>query len=238
MGDASAAGPAVSSLPPPASRAGSTSASAQASAPGGEPCPRCGAPRTDRFCEDCGYDFVTGTGRAAPVPSPTPGPAPVPVPPPPDPAAGPAAGAAPDVAVDTPAGTWIAVIEADRAYYDRVIELGGPDSVALRFPPYTLERRLILTGDQVRIGRRSVSQGLAPEIDLGQPPEDPGVSHLHAVLLAQPDGSWVLVDPGSTNGTTLNDSDEPVEVNAEIPLKQGDQIHVGAWTSITLTKEG
>lgn len=205
----------VSALPPPAStpQAGAEEA--------GEPCPRCGAPRTDRFCEDCGYDFVTGTGRATPAPAPEPGPAPP-----------------PDEDLDVPAGAWVAVIEADRAYYDRVVELGGPDAAALRFPPYTLERRIALTGEQVRIGRRSVSHGMTPEIDLGQPPEDPGVSHLHAVLLAQPDGSWVLVDPGSTNGTTLNDSDDPIEVNAEIPLKQGDQIHVGAWTSITLTKDG
>jgi pSer/pThr/pTyr-binding forkhead associated (FHA) protein len=140
--------------------------------------------------------------------------------------------------VDIPTGTWIAVIAADRAYYQRVIAQGGPDAVSLRFPPYALERRVILTSDQVRIGRRSVSQGLTPEIDLGQAPEDPGVSHLHAVLLAKPGGSWTLVDPGSTNGTTLNEADEPVEVNAEIPLKHGDRIYLGAWTSITLTKEG
>jgi hypothetical protein len=219
---AAAAAPAAPSVSSPPPRRGSAGAKPTAGGepPSGEPCPRCGAPRTDRFCEDCGYDFVTGTGLTPPA------------------AEEEKAPDEPDEDADLPAGTWVAVIEADRAYYDRVIELGGPDAVALRFPPYTLERRMVLTGDQVRIGRRSVSQGMAPEIDLGQPPEDPGVSHLHAVLLAQPDGSWALVDPGSTNRTTHNDSDEPVEVNAEIPLKQGDQIHVGAWTSITLTREG
>jgi pSer/pThr/pTyr-binding forkhead associated (FHA) protein len=74
-----------------------------------------------------------------------------------------------------------------------------------------------------------------PEIDLSAPPEDPGVSHLHAVLLAQPDGTWNLVDPGSTNGTTVNGGTEPIPVNAPLPMADGDRIHVGAWTTITLS---
>ncbi len=74
-----------------------------------------------------------------------------------------------------------------------------------------------------------------PEIDLGAPPEDPGVSHLHAVLLAQPDGTWNLVDPGSTNGTTVNGGSEPIPVNVPKPMADGDRIHVGAWTTITLS---
>ena len=63
---------------------------------------------------------------------------------------------------------------------------------------------------------------------------DPGVSHLHAVLLLQPDGNWAVVDPGSTNGTTLNDDPEPVKTDVPIPVRDGDRIHVGAWTTITV----
>ena len=42
---------------------------------------------------------------------------------------------------------------------------------------------------------------MTPEIDLSTEPADPGISHLHAVLIAEPNGTWRLVDPGSTNGT-------------------------------------
>lgn len=186
-------------------------------------CPHCGTPRSGRFCEVDGYDFDTGTlytvelsidraARAVPlVPQPRTGSAPAV-------ASGPAA-----------------LVAADRTYFDAVLAEMGPDAAGLTFPPYCPERRVPLRGGQVRIGRRSASRGLLPEIDLGTPPEDPGVSHLHAVLLAQPDGSWNLVDPGSTNGTTVNGGTEPIPVNVPVPMGDGDRIHVGAWTTITLS---
>lgn len=130
---------------------------------------------------------------------------------------------------------WEAVTAADRAYYDKVIAEGGPDAHAVAFPPYCPERSFALAGEQVRVGRRSRARNLQPEIDLSGPPEDPGVSHLHAVLLAQPDGSWLLVDPGSANGTQVNG--RPVTVNVPVPVGPGDRIHLGAWTVITI-REG
>ncbi len=54
------------------------------------------------------------------------------------------------------------------------------------------------------------------------------------MLIAQPDGGWHLVDPGSTNGTFINDAPEPIEVNVDVPVGDGDRIHMGAWTTITL----
>jgi pSer/pThr/pTyr-binding forkhead associated (FHA) protein len=54
------------------------------------------------------------------------------------------------------------------------------------------------------------------------------------VLLSQPDGGWAVVDPGSTNGTTVNDDPEPVKTDVPIPIRDGDRIHVGAWTTITV----
>jgi FHA domain len=130
---------------------------------------------------------------------------------------------------------WEAVAAADRSYYEKVIAEGGPDAGSVAFPPYCPERSFALHGEQVRIGRRSRARNLAPEIDLTGPPEDPGVSHLHAVLLAQPDGSWLLVDPGSSNGTQV--SGRPLPVNVPVPVGPGDRIHLGAWTVITL-REG
>ncbi|MEO3830240.1 FHA domain-containing protein [Actinomadura sp. B10D3] len=197
------------------------------SSPGARPCPDCGTPGTDRFCEACGYDFATGGGKPTPAP---------PVPPPPVPAPPAPAPAPPAPAPPAPGAVWTAVVTADREYYNAIMAEEGPDSASLAFPPYAPERRIPLTGRQVRIGRRSSSQPAPPEIDLREPPEDPGVSHVHAVLLARPDGAWTLVDPGSTNRTCVNGSTDPIPFNVEIPLSEGDRIHVGAWTTITLTR--
>jgi pSer/pThr/pTyr-binding forkhead associated (FHA) protein len=84
----------------------------------------------------------------------------------------------------------------------------------------------------MRIGRHSASRGLEPEIDLTGPPTDPGVSRLHAVLTAQPDASWAILDPGSENGTSVNGSE--MATGVPVPLHDDDQIHVGAWTVITV----
>ncbi|TMR11975.1 FHA domain-containing protein [Nonomuraea turkmeniaca] len=130
---------------------------------------------------------------------------------------------------------WEAVTAADRSYYEKVIAEGGPDADAVAFPPYCPERSFGLYGEQVRVGRRSRARNLDPEIDLTGPPEDPGVSHLHAVLLAQPDGSWTLVDPGSSNGTQVNG--KPLKINVPVRIAPGDRIHLGAWTVITI-REG
>jgi FHA domain len=127
---------------------------------------------------------------------------------------------------------WSAVIASDRDYYDEVRATGGPDAAAIQFPPYCPERRFRLTGPEMRIGRRSASRGIEPEIDLTGPPADPGISRLHAVLIAQPDGGWAVVDPGSANGLRVNGKDVPA--GAQVPLADGDRLHLGAWTVITL----
>lgn len=205
-----------------------------------ERCPDCDTPSTDRFCEVCGYDFVTGAG-----PTPVMGavPAFVPAAPPSpgaaggsaSPYAGPGSGTGHSgTGTWIAPGTWLAVVNADRHYYESIREEGVPDSEQIPFPPYCPERRFPLSGPQIRVGRRSVARGFTPEVDLSGPPEDPGVSHMHAVLIARPDGGWTLVDPGSTNGTTVNGGSEPIEVNVPVHLNNGDRVHVGAWTTITL----
>jgi pSer/pThr/pTyr-binding forkhead associated (FHA) protein len=118
------------------------------------------------------------------------------------------------------------VVTADRAYFDSVVSDGGPDAAALEFPAYCPERRFRLAGREMRIGRRSVPRGLEPEIDLAGPPADPGVSHLHAVLTAEPDGTWTVLDPGSSNGTIVNGGE--VVPGVCVPLRDGDRICVGA----------
>jgi hypothetical protein len=134
-----------------------------------------------------------------------------------------------------PQATWTAVVGADRAYYEQVQAVTGPEGAAVIFPSYCAERRFQLVGNQMRIGRRSVSRGLAPEIDLTGPPADPGISRLHAVLIAMPDGNWAVLDPGSANGTLVNGSE--IGVGDQVPLNDGDRINLGAWTAITVHRD-
>lgn len=126
------------------------------------------------------------------------------------------------------------MVTADRAYYDTVRAAGGRDAGGISFPSYCPERRFQLSGPEVRIGRRSVSRGIDPEIDLTGPPADPGVSRLHAVLVAAPDETWSIVDPGSSNGTLVNGKE--ISPGQAVPLHDGDLIHLGAWTALTITR--
>jgi hypothetical protein len=132
------------------------------------------------------------------------------------------------------ATTWVAVVTADRAYFAAMMARSGPDAQGLYFPAYSPERALPLDGEQVTIGRRRHSTGQAPDIDLSRAPEDPGVSHDHAMLVRQPDGGWAVVDKESTNGTTVNLAEDAIPPYTPVPLSEGDRVHVGAWTTITL----
>jgi hypothetical protein len=132
------------------------------------------------------------------------------------------------------AGTWTAVVTADRAYYDSVQVESASDADLLTFPEGCPERRFGLSGTEVRIGRRSASRHIEPEIDLTGPPVDPGVSRLHAMLIARPDGSWSVVDLDSPNGTLVNGREIPQ--GEAVPLRDGDRINLGAWTKITIIR--
>ncbi|MFI9251640.1 FHA domain-containing protein [Streptomyces sp. NPDC053069] len=137
-----------------------------------------------------------------------------------------------------PAGpaTWTATIGPDRAYFMAMMHRSGPEAAGLNLPAYSPEQQRTLSGNQITIGRRRHSTGDTPDIDLSVPPEDPGVSHQHAVLVQQPDGSWAVVDQNSTNGTTVNMSEEPIQPFVPVPLQDGDRVHVGAWTTITIRR--
>ena len=131
----------------------------------------------------------------------------------------------------TPA-TWTVLIASDRAYYDRMKAVRGMSGSDVAFPAHTSERRIPLIGKQMRIGRRSAARELEPEIDLADPPVDPGISRLHAMLIASPDGTWSILDPGSANGTLLNGRE--IATGDLITLREGDRINLGAWTVISV----
>ncbi|MCH0564955.1 MULTISPECIES: FHA domain-containing protein [unclassified Streptomyces] len=132
--------------------------------------------------------------------------------------------------------TWTATVGPDREYFMAMMQRSGPEAAGLNLPAYSPEQQRALTGNQVTIGRRRHSTGETPDIDLSVPPEDPGVSHQHAVLVQQPDGNWAVVDQNSTNGTTVNGGEEPIQPFVPVPLQDGDQVHVGAWTTITVRR--
>ncbi|WP_157901930.1 FHA domain-containing protein, partial [Streptomyces kanasensis] len=135
------------------------------------------------------------------------------------------------------AGTgWSVVVRPDRDYFMAMMRRSGPEAASLNLPAYAPERRVSLTGDQVSVGRRRQSTGEAPDIDLSVPPEDPGVSHQHALFVRQQDGSWAVMDQNSTNGTTLNGADDPIQPYVPVPLADGDRVHVGAWTTLTVVR--
>ncbi|MGC9376343.1 FHA domain-containing protein [Streptomyces sp. MH13] len=132
--------------------------------------------------------------------------------------------------------TWTATIGPDRDYFMAMMQRSGPEAAGLNLPAYSPEQQRTLTGNQITIGRRRHSTGDTPDIDLAVPPEDPGVSHQHALLVQQPDGTWAVVDQNSTNGTTVNGGEEPIQPFVPVPLQDGDRVHVGAWTTITVRR--
>lgn len=175
----------------------------------GATCRSCGAALAGRFCEECGHDSLAALPAEPAAPAPT-------------------------ESDGVPPAAWTATVIADRAYYQSVMEVDGPDAAAVKFPPFCPDRTFPLRGKQITIGRHSANRGIDPDIDLTGPPEDPGVSHLHAVLLAQPEGFWAVVDLDSSNGTTLNDNPDPIPPNTPHSLSTGDRVYLGAWTRITI----
>jgi FHA domain len=129
------------------------------------------------------------------------------------------------------AAPWEAVATADRAQFDRL----AVDGVS--FPDGYGERHFALREGENRIGRSRGQPGEeVPEIDLAAAPADPGVSRLHAVLEYRADGTCVLRDLESTNGTTLNDAPAAIAPHTDVPLSDGDRIRLGAWTTIIVRR--
>ena len=205
-------------------------------------CPKGHASSTDDFCDMCGARI--GAAGTPTVSTPTAIPAPTAAGPPCPNCGAPRAGTGrfcEDCGYDhdtgrvpaltpppspAPAAGWTATIAADPVYFAEN-EIEG-----VEFPAGAPQRIVDLPPPQVRIGRKSASKGTDPEIDLSD--ADPGVSHSHALLTLSVDGVWLVSDLGSTNGTYLNDEQRPLAAGQSRALADGDRVHVGAWTTITL----
>ena len=176
----------------------------------GKVCAQCDSPAAseDRFCEVCGYDFATGNALPVAATDPVA-----------DGAQVPPAGAPPATR------SWHLVVGADRGHYDRM----RPDGIS--YPPAFGERVFELCGDVVVVGRGD-GRGPGPDVDLAGDPEDLAVSRRHVLLERTADGSYTLLDPGSTNGTLVNAADQPLPPGHRIVLKDYDRLFIGAWTRI------
>lgn len=108
----------------------------------------------------------------------------------------------------------------------------APPAEALQAAPLKLEITVgRLTSEQIvrgeaLLGRPDTTRGVHPEIDLRH---DDAVSRRHAKIFVR-NGAYVLTDLNSTNGTRYNR--EFLQPEAEVVLKPGDEIEVGAVTRI------
>jgi len=180
-------------------------------------CGNCGAGHApdDIFCENCGYDFITGS-----LPRPD---EEFPVSPP----GGSVLGEASSTAQPQVLFTWRFEVGIDRAYFEEVVSQGELEFPAESQIPAYVE----LEASEVHIGRTSESRLVSPDLDIAALTGDPAVSSRHAVLKVTSDGSMALTDVGSTNGTFIGSVDsEAMAMGVPIQIPSGTTVYLGAWT--------
>jgi hypothetical protein len=213
-----AATPSAASVPSPAVAA-PTPAATPAPAPAGQACPNCSeaAAADALFCENCGYDFTTGT-MPRPASSLDLGAGP-------GPQASPATPSAPAAVAEWVVERWV-----DPDWY-AVQQSDDP------CPSPGLPTVIPLTEKSMLIGRPSRSRGISPEIDCG---DDTGVSRRQAQLTT--DGQrWWVEDLQSSNGTYVASAAGPLPETPIVPgqrqeLNPDDRVYVGAWTRLVVRK--
>ncbi|RUT02756.1 hypothetical protein DSM106972_056760 [Dulcicalothrix desertica PCC 7102] len=176
-------------------------------------CPACTAPHdstSGHFCEICGYNFNTGVHGEVPLiilDSDTISPLPVETP--------------QNVETRHVASLQQKQIEITITVDPALRNAESPE--APNQPPIILR----LDKDSNLIGRLSIARGINPEIALNF---DSAVSHRHALINRQSDGTFTLRDIDSSNGTVLNTVELMPMVDAV--LKDGDEFSLGHWTRI------
>jgi hypothetical protein len=172
---------------------------------------------------DLGFDQPIGTAPAPPPPPATPASA---VP-------GAPAGLS-DFALDLGGGSAIAPLHAAPAGPAYPPQPTALPAEAVQAPPLKLTLNIgrrtaeLTVRGEALIGRPDTVRGLNPEIDLRQ---DDAVSRRHAKIFFK-NGSYVLTDLNSTNGTRYNH--QWLHAEQEVELKAGDEIEVGEQTLIRI----
>lgn len=112
--------------------------------------------------------------------------------------------------------------------------LGEPDSLAVDECPAALLRLSTPNGTQqdLMIDEEFHSIGRGEDTDL-RLQGDPKVSRHHCTLVHEPDGSWMLRDFGSANGTFVNG-----ERTEAYRLEVGGAIEVGSVTLVFMGVDG
>ena len=126
---------------------------------------------------------------------------------------------------------WEAVVTVDRGRFEQ-----QSATEAVRFPTGRAPRCFALDRERIDIGRTSETKGIHPTIDLSGDLADDAVSREHAALVKGDDGSYSIVDLGSSNGTYLNDDPTPLTANDRTELANGDRVGLGYWTIIHINR--
>ncbi|MBD2195562.1 MULTISPECIES: FHA domain-containing protein [Calothrix] len=175
-----------------------------------ETCPACSAPHevdSGDYCEICGYNFVTqahGELAIAKIPQEE-------------------KVTQKQASVSTPPSPiigWQLVVTIDPS-------LRHPESPE----PPTAQAPIVfpLEKETNLIGRNSQARAIHPEIALDF---DGAVSHRHALLNRQADGTFTLRDIGSSNGTQFKGVE--LKPMVDISLQDGDEFTLGHWTRIAI----
>lgn len=133
-------------------------------------------------------------------------------------------------AAPPPGPAWELVIEADRAYHARFA------AGEIAFPEDLVPQCVPVDAAELRIGRFDPASNGAAAPHISGAAEDPALSRHHAVLRLRADGAYAIEDLGSTNGTEVNG--RRIAAGEPIALGDGDRVHVGAWTGITIRSRG
>jgi len=120
--------------------------------------------------------------------------------------------------IENPQFSWEVLIMVDSTPHDPL----SPPS-----PTNQLPISIKLSKPVNLIGRTSKVRAIFPEIPLDF---DDAVSSRHALLLCQPDGTLLLRDIGSSNGTTFKGIE--LKPMTDIPLQDGDEFTLGHWCRI------
>jgi len=196
-------------LTPDAPDAGAAVSGTPAAPTHHETCPKCSAERDDPsspFCGTCGYNFVTKQGGEV-VPPDEPAPAA------PAPVKTASASVAPSASQSSQSGVRMDITIT----VDFNVPTAPHVRPSLSFP---------LFDEESLLGRKSTSVKQTVAI------EDDAISKRHAIIVRNPDGSFLIRDLNSTNGTKVNGT--ALKAGADQPLKEGDVITMGEFTIITV----
>ena len=175
-------------------------------------CPQCATVAESAaqvFCEVCGYNFRTGGSGVPPAPVAAPAVAPV---------AAPITAPPPSAPLPAEQVRWDLTVEVDAKLYGTA----NPDA-----PVGQPVQTFTLFDDESLLGRGGTDVRVQIPIR-----GDTGISRRQALFVRRSDGSLVVRDVGSANGTQLNGKE--LVAGVETPVADGDVIAVGAWTRVTV----